>query len=151
MCVDYDEMEIARWLIARGMDVNARAAIDADGFGGHTPLFATVVSQPNFWMNYQGRPQVAPFTELLLDHGADPNVRASLWKRLHPGHDETTTRHDYRDVTALSWGRRFHAKVFVSETAMALISAAGGVNELGSPYHRTKYWVPGTSVRSTRP
>ena len=30
---------------------NAKAAVDADGFGGHTALFATVVSQPNFWMN----------------------------------------------------------------------------------------------------
>ena len=51
MAVDYDELEIARWLIERGMDVDARAAVDAEGFGGHTPLFATVVSQPNFWMN----------------------------------------------------------------------------------------------------
>ena len=38
MCVDYDELEIARWLIGRGMDVNVRAAVDADGFGGHTAL-----------------------------------------------------------------------------------------------------------------
>jgi hypothetical protein len=44
MCVDCDEMEIAEWLLARGMNVDAKAAIDADGFGGHTALFATVVS-----------------------------------------------------------------------------------------------------------
>ena len=127
MCVDYDELEIARWLIAKGADVNARAATGASGFGGYTPLFCTVVSQPNFWMNFRHRgPFVAPFTELLLEHGAEPNVRASIWKRLHPGHGDTT-RHDYRDVTALSWGRRFHAPVFVSEPAMELIAAAGGV------------------------
>jgi hypothetical protein len=36
MCVDYDELEIARWLIERGMDVDTKAAVDADGFGGHT-------------------------------------------------------------------------------------------------------------------
>jgi hypothetical protein len=78
-------------------------------------------------MNYRCRgPQVAPFTELLLQHGADPNVRASLWKRLHPGHGDST-RHDYRDVTALSWGRRFHDPIFVSEPALALVEAAGGV------------------------
>src|SRR6202044_2645740 len=35
MCVDYDEMEIARWLLERGMNVDAKAAVDADGFGGH--------------------------------------------------------------------------------------------------------------------
>jgi hypothetical protein len=127
MCVDYDELEIARWLLDQGMDVNARAAVGATGFGGYTALFNTVVSQPNFWMNYGKRgPYVAPFTELLLERGADPNVRASLWKQLHPGHGDTT-RHEYRDVTALSWGRRFHAPIFVSEPAMRLIQDAGGV------------------------
>lgn len=127
MCVDYDELEIARWLLERGADANARAAVGLSGFGGFTPLFNTVVSQPNFWMNYRKRgPFVAPFTELLLEHGADPNVRASIWKRLHPGHGDTA-RHEYRDVTALSWGRRFHAPVFVSEPATRLLEAAGGV------------------------
>jgi Ankyrin repeat len=126
MCVDYGEMEIARWLLDRGMDANVRAAVGRDGFGGYTALFNTVVSQPNFWMNYKKRgPFVAPFTELLLERGADPNIRASIWKRLHPGHGDPA-RHDYRDVTALSWGRRFHAPIFVSEPAMRLIEAAGG-------------------------
>ncbi len=127
MAIEFDEMEVARWLLDRGMDVNVGAATAPSGFGGHTPLFNTVVSQPNFWMNYRRRgPFEAPFAALLLERGADPNVRASLWKRLHPGHGETT-RHDYRDVTPLSWGRRFHAPIFVSEPAMALVRQAGGV------------------------
>jgi hypothetical protein len=46
------------------MDVNVRSAVGASGFGGYTALFATVVSQPNFWMNYEKRgPFVAPFTK----------------------------------------------------------------------------------------
>ncbi len=129
MCADYDELEIARWLLARGMDPNVNAAIDKDGFGGHTALFATVVSQPNFWMNHQSRPQVAPFTQLLLEHGADPNAQASLRKQLHPGYGpeyDVETRFEYRDVTPLAWGKRFHAKVFVSKPAMRLIEEAGG-------------------------
>ncbi|HET6202336.1 MAG TPA: ankyrin repeat domain-containing protein [Planctomycetota bacterium] len=125
MCADYDEIEIARWLLDRGMDVDAKAAVDADGFGGHTALFATVVSQPNFWMNYGGTPQVAPFAQLLLDHGADPNVRASLRKKLHPGYGEDTL-HEYHDVTPFSWGERFHSKIFVSRPAMRLIAERGG-------------------------
>jgi hypothetical protein len=120
MAVDYDEMEIARWLLDRGMDVDARAAVDADGFGGHTALFSTVVSQPNFWMNHNRKPQVAPFTELLLERGADPNARASLRKQLHPGYG-SDTMHEYRNVTPAEWGGQFHRKVFVSELAVAMI------------------------------
>jgi len=76
-------------------------------------------------MNYQYKPHVAPFTQLLLEHGADPNVRASLRRQLHPGYGPDTM-HEYRDVTPLGWGRHFHRKVFVSEPAMALIAERGG-------------------------
>ncbi len=125
MAVDYDETEIARWLLAKGMNVDAKAAVDSEGFGGHTALFATVVSQPNFWMNHNDLPKIAPFTELLLAHGADPNARASLRKQLHPGYGEDIM-HESRDVTPLSWGRQFHRKIFVSEPAMKLIVERGG-------------------------
>ncbi len=125
MCVDYDEFEIANWLLAQGMDVDAKAAVDADGFGGHTALFSTVVSQPNFWMNHMGKPLEAPFTQLLLDHGAEPNARASLRKQLHPGYGDEIL-HEYRDVTPLSWGERFHKKIFVNPEAMRLIAERGG-------------------------
>jgi hypothetical protein len=126
MCVDYDEMEIARWLISRGMDVNAKASIDQDGFGGHTALFSTVVSQANFWTNRKHGTQSAPFTELLLEQGADPNARASLRKQLHPGYGPSELQ-EYRDVTPLSWGQRFHARMLVSESALRVIAAHGGL------------------------
>jgi hypothetical protein len=119
LCVDNDEIEIARWLIARGADVNAKAAIDADGFGGHTALFGCVVSQP-----YRcSRQQDGAFARLLLDHGADPNVRASLRKRLRFVADEST--HEYRDVTPFTWGERFHDQAWVSKAAMRLIRERG--------------------------
>lgn len=129
MCVDYDEMEIAQWLLQCGADVNTRAAVDKDGFGGHTALFNTVVSQPNFWMNYQNRPQAAPFTQLLLDNGADVTVRASLRKKLHPGYAprfDVDNWHEYHDVTALEWGEQFHAKVFVGVPAMEMMMIRKG-------------------------
>ena len=125
LCADYDELEIARWLLDRGADPNTPADVDAEGFGGHTALFGTVVSQPAFWMNHQRRAPQATFTELLLDRGADPTVRASLRKQLHPGYGDYPPR-EYRDVTALSWGRRFEPKVFVSEPALRAIEACGG-------------------------
>ena len=125
MCMDYGEMEIARWLLDRGMPVEAKAAVDADGFGGHTALFSTVVSQVNFWMNHARMKPEASFTRLLLDRGADPNARASLRKELHPGYD-TPGLHEYRDVTPLSWGRRFHKQIFVNPAALRMLDEAGG-------------------------
>lgn len=121
LCVDYDELDLARWLIERGADVNPRAATDADGIGGHTPLFGCVVSQP-----YRvGRRKDDAFARLLLDHGAEPNVRASLRKRLRFVEDETM--HEYRDVTPIGWGERFHDQAWVSQPALRLIAERGGV------------------------
>lgn len=122
----FDELEIAHWLLERGMNPDARAATDADGFGGYTALYSTVVSQHNFWVNYgNGRPDDASFTRLLLDRGADPNVRASLKARLEEGHGGGPLR-EYRDVTALGWGEGYDAKIFVSRESLRLIEAHGG-------------------------
>ncbi len=120
MCVDFDEIEIARCLIDRGMDVNVKAEVDSDGFGGHTPLFGCVVSQSYLC----GLQQDAAFARLLLDRGADPNARASLRKRLRFVKDESM--HEFRDVTPLSWGERFHEQDWVNRTAMRLIAERGG-------------------------
>ncbi len=122
----FDELEIAEWLLDRGMDPNARAAIDADGFGAYTALFSTVVSQRNFWVNYgKGQPDEARFTRLLLDRGADPNVRASIRARLEEGHGGGPLR-EYRDVSPRGWGEQYHARIFVSRESLRLIESRGG-------------------------
>jgi Ankyrin repeats (3 copies) len=125
MCVDFDEIEIARWLIGRGADVNAKAEVDADGFGGHTPLFNCAVSQAYLC----GRQRDVALARLLLDHGADPNARASLRKQLRFVKDESI--HEYHNVTPLVWGKRFHGPgspghTWVSKEAMQLIAERGG-------------------------
>ena len=125
ICVDFDEIEIARWLIEHGADVNAKAEVDAEGFGGHTPLFGCVVSQSYLC----GRQRDAAFARLLLHHGADPNARASLRKQLRFVPDQTMQ--DYRDVIPLAWGQRFHGPgspghTWISKEAMELIAERGG-------------------------
>jgi hypothetical protein len=121
----FDELEIGEWLLDRGMNPNVRSAIDADGFGGYTPLFNTVVSQRNFWVNYgKGQPDEARFTRLLIDRGADPTIRASVRQRLEEGHGGGPLR-EYRDVTPLDWGERFEPQIFVSRESMRLIRARG--------------------------
>lgn len=125
MCADYGEIEIARWLLAQGMDADARAELDAEGFGGHTPLFSTVVSQTNFWTNHYGETPEAPLTKLLLEYGANPNVVASLRKQLHPGYGIDGV-HVYREVTPLGWGEKFIFQKLVNQASLRLIAEHGG-------------------------
>ncbi len=120
LCVDCDEIEIARWMLDRGAPADARAAVDAAGFGGHTGLFGCVVSQPAI----VGRQRDGAFARLLLERGADPNARASLRKRLRFVPDET--EHTYLEVTPLSWGQRFHGREWVNPAALEMVAAAGG-------------------------
>lgn len=120
LCVDNDEVDIARWMLERGADPDVRADVDEDGFGGHTPLFGCVVSQT--WR--VGLRRDDAFARLLLEHGADPSPRASLRKRLRFVADESL--HEYRDVTPLSWGERFHDQTWVSRPAMETIRQRGG-------------------------
>ncbi|MDX1934308.1 MAG: ankyrin repeat domain-containing protein [Capsulimonadales bacterium] len=115
LAVDFDEYEMAHWLLNRGAAVDARAEIDADGFGGHTALFGCVVSQ-SYRTNCR---RDDAFARLLLDHGADRSILASLRKRLRFVEDET--EHFYRNVTPLEWGRRFHDPSWVNPAVMALL------------------------------
>jgi Ankyrin repeats (many copies) len=41
-CAEYNHVPAAKVLIRYGADVNARAGLDENGFGGHTPIFHTV-------------------------------------------------------------------------------------------------------------
>jgi hypothetical protein len=84
------------------------------------------VSQHNFSVNYgKGQPDEARFTRLLLDRGADTNIRPSLRARLEEGDGGGSLR-EYRDVTPLGWGEQYHAKIFVSRESFRLIEARGG-------------------------
>jgi len=117
MAVEYEDLDVARWLIDHDADVNARAGVDATGFGGHTPLFNCVVS-------YNAGRRDEWLGRLLLDRGADPNARASIRKRLPFAPDSSV--HEYKDVTPLGWGRAFHEQSYVSQAAMKVIADRGG-------------------------
>jgi hypothetical protein len=110
LAIDFMEREIFDWLLARGAGVDARAAVDAEGFGGHTPLFHTVVCGP--WGG-------ETFLRALLERGARTNVRASLRKFLD--WCEEPRWHVARDVTAEEWGRGFPEKGWVNEAALRIL------------------------------
>jgi hypothetical protein len=117
MATDYEEREVVRWLLDRGMDVDVRALVDSDGFGGHTALFNCVVTY-----NAGRRDDRVP--RMLLDRDANPNARASLRKGLAFAKDPSV--HEYRNVTPFGWGLHFHDQSYVSQTAMRVIAQRGG-------------------------
>lgn len=116
IAVDFDETEIAEWLVEKGADVNAIASIDEDGFGGQTPLFGTVVSQP--YSN--GRQGDGAMAEWLLKQGSDPKRRASIRKGM--GYHEDTRVYEYQDVTPIEFGAQFHCRTLVNPAAIAIIA-----------------------------
>ena len=122
MCVEYDERAMADWLFARGMAADTKAAIDGDGFGGHTPLFTAMVSFSHRVWNKDPTYQGDHFARLLLDRGANPNARASLRKRDY----DDRVLHEYREITPLAWGQRYHDPRCASEAAMRLVAERGG-------------------------
>lgn len=71
-CAEYNHVACAKVLMEYGADVNARAALDDHGFGGHTPIFHTVC---------QNNHNSAAMMQFLLDNGADLNlmVKGLLW------------------------------------------------------------------------
>ncbi|MBI4662488.1 MAG: ankyrin repeat domain-containing protein [Verrucomicrobia bacterium] len=116
MAIDFEEQETFDLLLAEGSDVNARAGIDAGGFGGHTPLFNAVVN-----CGCPGQAAVG-FAQKLLCQGASPNIRATLRKFLD--WCEEPRWHEARNVTPAEWGRSFPEKGWVNLEALRLVDAA---------------------------
>ncbi|MGH7138199.1 MAG: hypothetical protein ACREHD_20805 [Pirellulales bacterium] len=119
LALEFDDIDVARCLIERGADVNARAAIDSEGFEGHTPLFHTVVNLAS-GMGLDDDSKA----NLLLDHGADPNARANFppEAQFH-GNAPTDALHD---VTPVGYASRYPDRRCVNAPALAAIIERGG-------------------------
>jgi ankyrin repeat protein len=118
IAIEYQDEQMASWLIERGADVNARAAIDADGFGGHTPLFHTTVTLAC---------QNDLLARLLLHSGVNPNLRATFRKKLVDMGDSAKEQiREYHDVTAIDFARQFPEPKWVNDAAIAAILEYGG-------------------------
>ncbi len=115
LAIEMQDLASANWLIDRGADVDARAAIDLDGFGGHTPLHQAVVSMGA---------RDGESARLLLAHSADPGQRATFRKQLKDVGDPDAERmREFRDVTSIGYARAYQVQRWVDQAAVGLIAA----------------------------
>lgn len=122
LALEFDDVDVARWLVERGANVNARAAIDAESVNGHTPLFHTVVNLAAGMGLYDDS-----MAKLLLDHGADPNARATFGQVRAGFHGNALTE-PLHDVTPLGYARRHPDQRCVNAPAIAAITERGGTD-----------------------
>jgi ankyrin repeat protein len=118
VAAEFGHLEAVRALIALGADVNDRADLDADGLGGHTPLFHAVNSHAH---------RSAPVMHALLAAGADPQARVAglTWGR---GFEWETTFFDLTPIAYAQLGLlpQMHRDARDVDAAVrALLSAAG--------------------------
>ena len=102
ICAEFNSIRCMRTLLENGADVNARADHDADGSGGHTPVFHAV----NSIFNY-----CRPAMEMLVEAGADLDIRlrSLVWG------ESMSWETVLYDVTPLSYAqcglyRQFHRR-----------------------------------------
>ena len=119
LCVDYDEMEIARWLLAHGADMECE--------GGHQRRRTASVDTLRCLGRWSRSRSVCDGMTC---------SRACCWitaptptsgLRCAKNCEASTSRCTItRDVTPLGWGRGFHNQTFVSKPAVRLIAERGG-------------------------
>ena len=118
VAAEFGHLAAARALLALGADVNDRADVDADGLGGHTPLFHTVNAHAD---------RSRPVTRLLLEAGAaaDVAVAGLVWGR---GFEWETALFDLTPLSYAQLGglpQMHRDEQQIADTVRLLLSAAG--------------------------
>ena len=119
-CAEYNSVNCAKVLVRHGADVNAKAALDEHGFGGHTPIFHTVNQNNN---------NSKEMLHLLLDHSADLaiTVKGLIWGK---GYEWETFIPAANPISYAMMGLlpQMHRKdTTVAETLSLLIKHAYGI------------------------
>ncbi len=111
--VEFEDVAMVEWLMRHGADPNARAVVDAEGFGGHVPLHHAVISMGN---------RTRSCAALLLLKHADPSVRATFRKQLGSmGDQEKERMYEFHDVTPAMYAQQYQEPAWINGAAMAAI------------------------------
>jgi len=120
-CAEYNSINCAKALVQHGADVNAKAALDENGFGGHTPIFHTVNQNSN---------NSRDMLHFLLEQGVDltVTVRGLIWGK---GYEWETFIPAVNPISYAMMGLlpQMHRKdVTVAETVSLLLKYAYGID-----------------------
>ncbi|MDB5134893.1 MAG: hypothetical protein JWP37_1496 [Mucilaginibacter sp.] len=120
-CAEYNSAGCAKVLVQYSADVNAKAALDEYGFGGHTPIFHTVNQNGN---------NSADMMHFLLNNAADLSltVKGLVWGK---GYEWETFIPSVNPISYAMMGLlpQMHRKEnTVAEVVSLLIKYAYGIN-----------------------
>jgi Ankyrin repeat len=124
IAAEYNAVTCGKLLLQNGSDVNARAGIDENGFGGHTPIFHTVNQNNN---------NSAAMMNLLLENSADLilTVKGIIWGK---GYEWETWIPSVNPISYAMMGLlpQIHRnEAIISETVSMLMKKAYGIDYKG--------------------
>jgi hypothetical protein len=120
VCAEFNHISCANVLVQHGADINAKAGIDQNGFGGQTPIFHTV---------NQNSGQSADMMRFLLAHSADLDitVKGFIWGK---GYEWETLIPAVNPVSYAMMGllpQMHRSEVTISKTVSTLLKHAFGI------------------------
>lgn len=120
ICAEFNHVSCAQILVKHGADVNARAGIDDNGFGGHTPVFHTVNQNSN---------QSVDMLNYLLSKSVDLKVTVAgfIWGE---GYEWETLIPAVNPISYAMMGllpQMHRDEITISKTVSLLLNAAYGV------------------------
>lgn len=121
ICAEFNHVSCAQILVKHGADVNARAGIDDNGFGGHTPVFHTVNQNSN---------QSIDMLNYLLSKSVDLKVTVAgfIWGK---GYEWETLIPAVNPISYAMMGllpQMHRDEITISKTVSLLLNAAYGVD-----------------------
>lgn len=121
ICAEFNHVSCARTLVKHGADINAKAGIDENGFGGQTPIFHTV---------NQNQDQSADMLNYLLSRSADLHITIAglIWGK---GYEWETLIPAVNPVSYAMMGllpQMHRNEIVISKTVSLVLKAAYGID-----------------------
>jgi len=122
-CAEYNSVDCAKLLFQHHGDLNAKAAVDDYGFGGHTPIFNTVNQNGN---------SSKEMLQFLLQESADLfiQVKGLIWGNGYPWETFIPAVNPMSYAMMGSLPQMHRNEKTISETVILLIKHAYGIDYL---------------------